>query len=156
MLEWLEASPLALLIRQSNWFYPILEIVHLTGIVLLAGAAFMFDFRLLGFSKTLPVATLAVHLLPWARRALFMLILPSGILLFITNATTLAGNPVFWMKMGLLLLAIVNSLLFHRFTLRTILKWNVNEPAPVAAKFAACMSIILWIAVISCGRLLAY
>lgn len=50
-LQWLEDTSWAVAIRQSIWLYPALEILHITGIVLLVGPAFMFDLRLLGFSK---------------------------------------------------------------------------------------------------------
>ena len=86
-LSWLENLVLAESIRGSLWLYPALEIVHLVGIVLLVGAAFMFDLRLLGLSKNLPPVHLSRHLLPWSQRGL-LLIIPSGILLFITHAWT--------------------------------------------------------------------
>jgi hypothetical protein len=156
MLEWLEASILAVSIRKSTWAYPILEIIHITGIVLLAGAAMMFDLRLLGLSKRLPVSMLAGHLLPWSRIGLFILIIPSGFLLFITNATTLAADPVFWIKMSLLVTAILNAIFFHRVVWHSIANWNEQASTPLSVKAVACFSILLWISVIACGRLLAY
>ncbi len=47
-MQWLENTSLAIYIRQSLWLYPGLETVHIIGIVLLVGPAFMFDLRLLG------------------------------------------------------------------------------------------------------------
>lgn len=155
MLQWLEDSSWAVAIRQSIWLYPMLEIVHITGIVLLAGPAFMFDLRLLGFSKKLPVSALAQHLLPWSRRGL-LLIIPSGLLLFITNATALGYDPVFWIKMSLLVVAGLNALAFHNFTFRSVSAWNENAIMPPAAKITAGISIIVWLVIIACGRLLAY
>jgi hypothetical protein len=154
-LQWAENSALATSIRQSLWLYPSLEIVHIIGIALLVGAAFMFDLRLLGFSKKLPIDDLGNHLLSWSQRGLW-LIIPSGILLFITNAEALSNNPVFWFKMGLLVLGGINALLFHRFVLKSHQSWGQNVPAPPKAKAIACISILVWIAVITCGRLLAY
>jgi hypothetical protein len=46
-LVWLETTQLAVAMRQWLWLYPIVEIVHILGFVLLVGAAFMFDLRLL-------------------------------------------------------------------------------------------------------------
>lgn len=155
MLQWLEDSSIAVAIRQSLWLYPMLEIVHITGIALLVGPAFVFDLRLLGFSKRLPVQALAQHLLPWSRRGL-LLIIPSGILLFLTNATTLGYDPVFGIKMILLVVAGFNALAFHRFIFRPVLYTGENIILPRSAKATACISIIVWISVITCGRLLAY
>jgi hypothetical protein len=156
MLEWLEATSIAVSIRHSTWLYPILEIIHIAGIVALVGAAIIFDLRLLGLSKTIPVFSLADHVLPLARKALFLLVIPSGLLLFISNAATMGVNPVFWIKMLLLMLAIVNTIFFHRLTFTSVQRWNENVVSPPAAKLAAVLSITLWIGVIACGRLLAY
>lgn len=150
---WLEESSWAAGIRQSLWFYPALEIVHIAGIVLLAGAAFMFDLRLLGFSKDLPVYGLSKHLLPWSRRGLW-LIIPSGILLFISNAKSLSADPTFWLKLLLLIIASVNVLIFHRF----IFRGHAGDKTELSsfARISAVVSILVWISIIACGRLLAY
>jgi hypothetical protein len=152
-LQFLEDSSWAVSIRQSTWLYPFLEIIHITGIVLLVGPAFMFDLRLLGFSKQLPIAGLGRHLLSWSRRGL-LLVIPSGLLLFITNASALGYNPVFWIKMTLLVIAACNALLFHRVVFRSIRPTTIA--LPLAAKVVALISLLLWIAIIACGRLLAY
>jgi len=155
ILQWLEDSSFAVTIRQSLWLYPMLEIVHITGIVLLVGAAFMFDLRLMGFSKKLPVSALAQQLLPWSRRGL-LLIVPSGLLLFITNAATLGYDPVFRMKMLLLVVAGLNAMVFHYFLFPSVLASNEDTILPPLIKLTAGISIIVWLAIIACGRLLAY
>lgn len=155
LLQWLEHTPLAMAIRQSAWLYPALEVVHLTGIALLVGAAFLFDLRLLGFGPELPVQGLANHLLLWSRRSLW-LVIPSGILLFITGATGLGYNPTFWLKMLFLSLAGLNALIFHRLIFSTVINGPPAQPLPVRARITAVFSIVLWLLVIICGRWLAY
>ncbi|RPD37939.1 hypothetical protein EG028_27650 [Chitinophaga barathri] len=150
-LQALEQSVPAAAIRQSAWLYPFLEIVHITGIVLLVGPALMFDLRLLGFSKHLPIAGLGRHLLTWSVRGLW-LVVPSGILLFITNAATLGYDPVFWAKMILLVLAAGNALLFRVFRPTG----ENGTGLPPVTKVIAVLSLVLWTAIIACGRLLAY
>lgn len=152
-LQALEDTSWSAAIRQSAWLYPFLEIIHITGIVLLVGPAFMFDLRLLGFSKHLPVKGLGRHLLSWSVRGL-LLVIPSGLLLFITNAATLGYDPVFWTKMILLLLAAGNALFFRKIVSRA--SGDADIALPAAAKTVAILSLILWTAVIACGRLLAY
>lgn len=156
-VAWLENTDLAAAIRQSLWLYPALEIVHILGIVVLVGGAFMFDLRLLGFAKALSAATLSRLLLTWSQRGL-LLIIPSGILLFMTNSKALSTDPTFWLKMFLLLLAAVNVFVFHRILFKPDRTNNTTgpvEPAPVT-KISAWVSIILWLSIIACGRLLAY
>jgi hypothetical protein len=48
--------------RQWTWLYPIVEILHILGFVVLVGAAFMFDLRLLGLSRPLPVSGMTLTL----------------------------------------------------------------------------------------------
>lgn len=155
VLTYLESTSLAAAIRQSQWLYPAIEILHITGIVLVAGAAILFDLRLLGFSQKLSTALLAHHLLRWSKNGLW-LVIPSGLLLFITNATTLGHQRVFWLKMILLVSAALNAYLFHRTIFRSVADWDTQKVVPVRAKAAAVCSMVLWIAVIACGRLLAY
>jgi hypothetical protein len=152
-LQLLEQSSLAIAIRQSAWLYPFLEIIHITGIVLLVGAAFLFDLRLLGSSKHLPINGLSNHLLPWSLRGLF-LVIPSGILLFTTNATVLGYDPVFRTKLILLVTAALNALVFHKVVSRSVHDDKTSPPA--VTKWMAVFSIVLWVAIITCGRLLAY
>lgn len=155
VFQWLEASTLATYIRQSHILYPVIEIIHITGFVVLVGSAFLFDLRLLGISKRIPVTELAVHLLPWSRRSL-LLVIPSGLLLFITQATSLSANKYFGIKLLLILLAIANAGYFHRYTLKTVSLWDQHQPSPYAARIAGIFSLILWTGVITCGRFLAY
>ncbi|MCE7064615.1 DUF6644 family protein [Dyadobacter sp. CY326] len=152
--ETLEKTSWAVGIRQSAWLYPALEIVHILGIVMLVGAAFMFDLRLLGYSKSLQVSGLADHLLPWSRRGL-LLVIPSGILLFLTNAQALGTDAVFWLKLALILIAALNVLFFHNYTFKKH-GASVSGQLPFAARISAVVSIVVWIGVIACGRLLAY
>jgi len=156
MLQWLEDSYLAVSIRQSLYLYPALEIMHITGIVLLVGPALLFDFRILGLSRIIPVSALSNYLLPWSKRSLFVLIIPSGILLFSTNAVALAADSLFWIKMSLLLLALSNAFIFHWFVDRHVAAWNTTTNIPFRVKITATLSILLWLMIIACGRLLAY
>lgn len=150
-LQWAEETSLANIIRQSFWLYPGLEIIHILGIALLVGAAIMFDLRLLGYAKSIPVAHLGDHLLSWSQKGLW-LILPSGLLLFITNAESLGNNPIFWIKISMILIGGLNALIFHQI----LKKKSMNDPLPNSFKLTAVVSIIVWICVIACGRLLAY
>jgi hypothetical protein len=154
-LVWLESSAVAVAMRQWLWLYPAVEIFHIAGIAALVGGAVMFDLRLLGVSRGLPVAALAAHLLPWARVGLGMVAL-SGALMFTAHATEWAENPAFRVKMLLIIGAGLNAWAFHRWPFRSVARWDREVPAPPRARVAAVFSIALWLSVITCGRLLAY
>lgn len=154
-LAWIERSALGTVLREDPWLYPAVEIAHILGFVILVGAAAMFDLRLLGLSPAVSVRALAGHLLPWARAGL-ALAAPTGVLLFITDATTLAFNPAFQVKLVLIVLAILNTVVFHRWTARSLDAWDVARPTPLGAKLAAIASLAFWAGVVAGGRLIAY
>ena len=151
----IEALPLAAAMRHSLWLYPIVEIIHILGFVVLAGSVAMLDLRLLGLSKTIPVTALARHILPWTLGAL-LLVLPSGLLMFIAHASDFISNPAFITKMTLLSLAACNALWFHVGPYQSVSTWQTKLSPPIAAKASAALSLLLWLGVICCGRLLAY
>ncbi|MBX3665257.1 MAG: hypothetical protein KF834_06200 [Burkholderiales bacterium] len=135
--------------------YPVVEIVHIIGFVTLAGGIIVLDLRLLGLSKALPVRALAGHVLPWSIGAL-LLIVPSGLLMFIAHAGDLVGNTAFIAKMVLLLCAGANAAAFHAGVFRGVDAWNTGDGVPAAAKLHALISLLIWTGVLACGRLLAY
>lgn len=155
----LEASGLGQAMRQWLWLYPSVEIVHIVGIGLLFGSIAVLDLRLLGFSRTFSVRRLSGHVLPWTA-ASFILIVPSGFMMFTAHATEFIESEVFVLKMLLILAAGVNAALFHTITFRTADVWDTEEmrrlPPPPSARAAGAISLLLWISVIACGRLLAY
>ena len=154
VFEWLEYSDLAVYIRQSPLLFPAIEVVHIIGFIFLVGSAFLFDLRLLGIARKISVKDVADYVLPWSRRSL-ILVVPSGLLLFVSQAKALSTNGVFGLKLILILIAITNAGIFHRFTFRSASNWSTSE-TPAAAKAAAVISLLLWMSVISCGRLIAY
>ncbi len=151
----IEASGLGQAMRQSLWLYPIVEIVHILGLALLFGSIVVLDLRLLGLGKGLSAKRLAGHVLPWTA-ASFLLIVPSGLAMFVAHASDFIGNPVFVLKMGLILAAGINAAVFHTGAFRRNAGWDLDAPTPGAAKLAGGLSLLFWICAIACGRLLAY
>jgi hypothetical protein len=152
---WLASTSLAQAMRDSPWLYPIVETVHIAGFCILVGAVAMFDLRVLGVGRTLPVSALARLLLPWSLgSALF--VVPAGLLMFSTQPDAFLHNPVFLLKLLLIGLAGLNALLFHFGPYRTVHDWQTERRAPVLARWQAVSSLVLWFAVIACGRMLAY
>lgn len=152
---WLEATPLSLAMRHSLWLYPIVEIIHIVGFVMLVGSVAMFDLRVLGFSKSLPVQALGRHLLRWSILSL-ALVIPAGLMMFSAHPHEFAANRVFQIKLSLIAVAAINATLFHSGVYRSVEEWNKSISAPAIAKAQAIFSLAIWIAVICCGRLLAY
>ena len=155
----LEASGLGQAMRQWLWLYPAVEIVHIAGIGLLFGSIVVLDLRLLGLSRSIPVRSLARHVLPWTA-ASFLLIVPSGLMMFTAHASDFIASPVFVVKMFLIMAAGLNAALFHAIVFPSVGVWDDEEmrklPPPPSARFSAAASLLIWVCVIACGRLLAY
>ena len=148
-------SPLGLAMRSELWLYPIVEVVDINGFGVLVGSVVMFDLRVLGLSRDLPVTALARHLLRWGVAAL-LLIVPAGLMMFSAHPHDFASNGVFILKLCLIGIAGLNAALFHVGVFRSVARWNTDAAAPGIAKIQAIFSIMLWISVVLCGRLLAY
>ena len=154
-LEWIEQGPLAVAMRQELWLYPSVEIVHILGFVTLVGSIAMLDLRLLGLSRALPVQQLARHLLPWTWGAL-LVIVPTGSLMFMAHASEFIDNRAFLLKLTLIFAAGLNAAAFHLGPFRSVAQWDSGMATPVAARIHAALSLVIWMGVITCGRLLAY
>jgi hypothetical protein len=151
----IEGLAIAKAMRENLWLYPSVEIVHIVGFTMLVGSVVMFDLRVLGLSRRVSVRALARHLLPWSVAALG-LIVPTGLMMFSAHAADFLTNPAFKLKMGLLLAAGINAVIFHNGPYATVARWDTETTAPLLARLSVALSIALWIGVISCGRLLAY
>jgi hypothetical protein len=146
----LEASAFGQAAR--DW-YALVKIVHLAGVALLLATIVAMDLRLLGLLRDRSVRGLAGKLLPWTA-ASFLVIVPSGLTMFVAYAGDLIANPVFALKICLILGAGVNAAVFHVGAFRSAARWDVGVPPPVAARAAGGVSLALWASVATCGLLL--
>jgi hypothetical protein len=155
LLITLENSSLGRAVREGSWVYPILQTFHIAGLTALVGASAPFDLRLLGLGRKIPVQDAAASLLPCAWTG-FSLVVTTGLLLFTADAVALVTKTVFQIKMGLIVLTGINVAAFHGGIFRTVEAWNLQGPAPGAARIAATVSLLAWLGAITCGRFLAY
>lgn len=151
----IEQSPLAAAMRGEMWLYPIVEIFHIAGFIVLVGAVVMFDLRVLGLSRDISLRALARHLLPWSVGALIVIV-PTGLMMFAAHATEFVDNRAFALKLTLITLAFTNAAAFHAGVFRNAAAWDTMVGAPAAARAHALASLLIWIGVVSCGRLIAY
>ena len=131
----------------NAWAYPALEVAHIVGIALLLGSLVLFELRLWGVAAALPAAAFA-RLALYTALAGFGLAAASGLTMFATQPAELLANPAFRIKLALLALAGANAALFH-------VRGGVAR-LDRAARWQGLLSIGLWLAVIVCGRSIAY
>lgn len=156
LCQWLSETPFGTSIRESPFAFPFIESVHVLGITLLVGTVAVVDLRLLGVvMKDEQVSEIVSRVLPltWCG---FLIQVVSGLLLFWAKADEYYLNPVFRLKLLLLLLAGLNPLIFHSTLYRSVSEWNDKQTTPVLAKVAGLFSLTLWSGVIVVGRAIAY
>ena len=151
----IESLAVAQAMREHEWLYPAAAIAHIVGFSILVGSVVMFDLRVLGLSRQIPVRALARLLLPWSVASL-VLIVPTGLVMFAAHADDFLENRAFVIKMALLLAAGLNAAMFLTGPYQTVKSWDTGVAAPVLARASVALSIVLWIGVISCGRLIAH
>jgi hypothetical protein len=149
----LEASPLGAWARGSDLAYPVANLVHLLGLVLLVGGIGLLDLRLTGLFRGLPVETLSRVLTPLAIAGLVLLGL-GGAVMFSADATALFASTVFRWKVALIALALANAAAFRWLWRRRMARWDVDPPP--AGRVMAAGSLGLWLIVAGLGRWIAY
>ena len=153
--SWLENTRLGLGISQSIWIFPAIEMVHMFGIVVLVGATSILDLRLLGLMlRDEPVSRLAHATLRWAWIS-FTVMVVTGSLMFVAEATKCYNSAPFRLKMLMMVLAGVNALIFHSFAYRGVKCWELGS-TPFGARFAGALSLIFWFGIVGAGRWIAF
>jgi len=134
-------------LKSSAWAYPALEVMHICGIALLLGNLMLLEMRVFGRGATLDVKALASLSLGIAGVG-FLLAAASGLLMFTSQAAELLTNRAFTLKMVLLMLAGCNAAWFHgRDSLVRL---------DALARLQMVLSSLIWLAVVVCGRWIAY
>lgn len=145
--QWLGSLPVADKINDSEWLFPVIESVHITGLAVLVGTIAIVDFRLLGLTlRDRPVSQIAAALKLWTLAGI-VIMLTTGPLMLSAEPERGYGNPAFTFKMSCLLLALVTHFTIHR---------RATMPGQMSGKFAACLSLLLWTGVIFGGRAIAF
>lgn len=153
-LLWLENSALGSWVRESSslWAYPAILFAHTVGLGFLVGLNTAIDLRLLGFAERIPIAPMEQFFpVMWLG---FWVNAVSGTLLLIADASTKLTNPVFYIKMAFVTLAVVNMVLIRRRVFRD--PELPTLPLAISVKALAVTSLFFWMGAITAGRLMAY
>jgi cytochrome bd-type quinol oxidase subunit 2 len=142
--DWARFDPLA---------YPVANVVHLLGLVMLVGGIGLLDLRTAGLWRALPLNELSRILTPIAVAGLLILI-ASGTVLFAADGEALARSTTFQLKLILIAIALANIVLFH--WLRRRRRGETSAEAPLMLRALALVSLTLWLAVGTAGRMIAY
>ena len=153
----IESSPFSSTIASSEWMFPTIETIHVIAIVTVIGAIAIMDTRLLGLtSVNRTVRAIAHDTLPVTWVA-FALAVVTGLLLFVSKATSYMVNPYFLWKFAFMIAAGINMAVFHRYLSKGMDDWGAPAHAiPPNVKLAGALSLALWIAIPFCGRVIGF
>jgi len=159
MVQWaeqLEQTALGTALAESLYAFPLIEGIHLIGLSVAIGLLFVTDLRLAGWVlKGIPAAVVLRQLRPWVLGG-FAVILISGGLLFMAEASALVKSPAFALKLIFIAIAGVNAGVFEFVIARRPGALNNIDALPASVRFAGLASLSLWSLVIICGRLIPY
>lgn len=151
----LEASGLGAFIRQSIWVYPFANVAHVVAIALFAGAIAVMDVRMMGGMPGSDPARVVRGARCVAIAALIAVIL-SGAVLFTAEASHVALNVVFQIKMALVAFGLVHALFLGGRAVRALDGLGPQAPMPGFARFAGALSMLTWLSVVGLGRYIVY
>jgi hypothetical protein len=150
----LASFPHVAALMQMRWSWPLFESAHFIGLTLLFGSIAAWDLRLLGMVKEIPVA--AFHrLVPFAVLG-FGINITSGTFFLMTFPDQYVYNSAFHLKMFCVLLAGVNVVVFYLTMFRRLKGLGPGMQAPPLARASGAISLVLWIIVIICGRMITF
>ena len=154
VLTWLEASGFSTWVREGEtiWAFPTILTLHTFGMGLLVGTSAVIDLRLLGIGRRLPLAPMQpLFTVMWGG---FWLNLATGSMLFAADATRLGVDPLYWTKLVFVAIGVATIVLIRRIVFAV----PADDPpaSPSSPKALAALSLAVWIAAVTTGRLLAY
>ncbi len=151
---YLRHTPQGEFLRTARWGWPIFESLHFLGMSLLLGTVGVFDLRLLGFARRIPIA--ALHRLIPIGVSGFVINLATGICFISATPDQYLFNKAFYWKVTFITIAGVNVMIFYARTFRRLLETPPGITPPLAARLAGGVSLLAWIGVMSAGRLLTF
>jgi hypothetical protein len=155
-LVWLHDTSFGTVIRESVWAEPIIETIHVLTLGVFLGFVILLDLRLLDLAlRRTPVSSVFKQLNPWLFGS-FGIMIVTGVSLFAGDPVLFYGTIFFKLKMLMLIAAALNVVIFSFTSGRTMMQWDLLPVTPRGAKITGIVSLVLWIAVVACGRGIAY
>jgi hypothetical protein len=151
---WLEETPLAIWVGESDIGYPLLLSLHVIGLAIFAGLLTVTDLRLFGGLRQLPFAGLIGPMgLAWA--GLFVNAV-SGIALFTSQASVFVASTPFRIKLAMIVVAAVAAASNQKRLQAEAISWDRAGQASLAARGTAVVSLAAIVSAIVAGLLIAY
>ena len=152
LVAWLETLRLHQTMQIVDWMVPAVQTAHILAIGIVFSSSLVLALRVVNVSGVdWSPARWGRRLNGWVGSGLVVLLL-SGLLMIVGEPGRSLLNSIFQLKMTLLLIAVA---LFVLLTYR-LRHLDPPEQATNAERAGAVVLVLLWVAIISCGRWIAY
>lgn len=153
---WIGNTKLSTFLNQNNWITPTLQSIHILAIAATFSAALMICLRVAGLSgKGRTLSEVEQRYVPWIWWGLLTLV-TTGFVLLLAEPGRQLLNPYFWSKMMLVAAVTLTTLGFQRSVERNSPLWQPQGPARGALRVGALGVVVMWAAIMVCGRWIAY
>jgi hypothetical protein len=143
---------LANAIKDSRWWFPVIETAHVLGFSILMGSTFLVDMHFFGISMNrFPMQRVARALWPWTIGGLIITAF-TGVLMVVGEAIKCLENQAFWPKMILFLAAVIFQMTLHK---RLSIQAD-DAPAGALGKVSGLVSVFLWTSIFLAGRAIGF
>jgi hypothetical protein len=153
---WLAATPLSHTIQTTGWVIPTLQTIHILSVAVIFSSAVLVDLRLWRLlNRDVPLPEIARRFLP-AIWPVLLILLITGSLLIIGEPRRSLLNSTFYLKMALLVVAILLTAWLQWSLSSSPNFWDKNRGRRIAGQLAASVSILVWCGILFAGRWIAY
>lgn len=152
-LDWIENVPISIWVAQAPTLlaYPGIITLHTIGMAMTVGPNAVIDLRILGVGTRVPFSALRGMFSVMVYG--FILNAVTGVLLFMAAASHTGTQKVFYVKLVLILFALIVA---ARTKTALYGRGDSVQSAPPEARTLAIVSLLLWMAATTAGRLMAY
>lgn len=148
--SWAEGTWMGTAIRNHQYPFAIIEVVHLFGLTLLLGGIFLMSLRLFGFvMKDMPLSQVARQL-GWISFLGLVVMVATGVPLFASEALKCYNNNMYWYKMAFFFPATI----FHFTLYRKVTRSDSSQP--FMRGLTGFLALFLWFGVAVFGRAIGY
>ncbi len=153
---WLDETRWSTLLHESYYVYSWVETTHVLSLMVSLGLLFVIDLRMLGIALPRVPASRIAGQLQWPMLIGFGLMIITGLLLFYANPVRNAQSVWFRIKLVLLVGSAVNAWIFNNRMKQSVAGWDSAPLAPPGIRSGARLSLLFWMLIVICGRLIAY
>ncbi len=154
--DWIATTQISMLFQNQLWVVPASQSIHILSVGAVFASTMMINTRLLGIGASgRTISQLFRQLMPWVWRGLLALLI-TGTIQTIAEPVRQFVTPAFWAKMSMLLIVVGMTAVVAAKVRSNGPLWDNAASRPASARLFAVVSTLLWLAIITCGRLIGY